>query len=489
MKNLVCILMVIGIAFSASGQLTGKIPNIKNQEWFLTNNSGKKIAVKGNENGEFKVNLNTLEKGLYSFGDLEAIYLEPHYTLNLLKNGDSFTFSGVGSRENNLIQEIASSWGKVTGNSGYLIDYKYLITEPSAFIPVLDLLVQNATSLAQRSDHAFFKKIVIADAQIDKLYCLYAYERFYGLDSSKMGDLRKILAIPLAERKPDHREQLRAAYEKQFSKKLTPEERADLRAKIYADLDLNNPVAFAQTKHYKDMVGYKMDYLINQPQYQSLKDSLQDSNRQKLYLTTRLITDPTIKAYFSYVYTLGAIKSAKRPVEVTDLYMTYKANSKNDLYLKPIENAYANLGATLANETVPDFEYLNPEGKTISLKSLRGKYVYIDVWATWCAPCIAEIPSLKKLEDKYGKKNIAFVSISVDVATEKNTWLKFVQENDLHGIQVMADQDFKSAFIQKFAINNIPRFLLIGPDGKIIDNNAKRPSDPKLLEQFESLKL
>ena len=62
----------------------------------------------------------------------------------------------------------------------------------------------------------------------------------------------------------------------------------------------------------------------------------------------------------------------------------------------------------------PDFKYPDIEGNIYSLKDFKGKYVYIDVWATWCGPCCKEIPSLKKLEKKMEKKKIVFVSLSCD---------------------------------------------------------------------------
>ncbi len=62
-------------------------------------------------------------------------------------------------------------------------------------------------------------------------------------------------------------------------------------------------------------------------------------------------------------------------------------------------------------------EYENINGERTSLSDLKGKYVYVDVWATWCGPCKAEIPSLKKVEKMYHGKNIAFVSVSIDMMT------------------------------------------------------------------------
>ncbi len=68
----------------------------------------------------------------------------------------------------------------------------------------------------------------------------------------------------------------------------------------------------------------------------------------------------------------------------------------------------------------------------MSLSDLKGKYVYIDVWATWCGPCNAEIPHLKKLEEEFEGRNICFVSISCD--DSRNAWERFVQVKQLGGI-------------------------------------------------------
>ena len=131
--------------------------------------------------------------------------------------------------------------------------------------------------------------------------------------------------------------------------------------------------------------------------------------------------------------------------------------------------------------------YKTPNDLTMSLDDLKGKYVYIDIWATWCGPCKQEIPFLKAVEKKYHNKNIEFVSISVDERYAHNTWKNMVREKDLTGIQLFADNAFKSKFIQDYGVRSIPRFILIGPEGNIVDANAPRPSDPKLIELFDTL--
>ncbi|MCU0350132.1 MAG: TlpA family protein disulfide reductase [Flavobacterium sp.] len=135
----------------------------------------------------------------------------------------------------------------------------------------------------------------------------------------------------------------------------------------------------------------------------------------------------------------------------------------------------------------PSFDYENHKGGKTKLEDLRGKYVYIDVWATWCGPCIAEIPHLKKVEEKYHGKNIEFVSISVDVEKDYEKWKKMVTDKQLGGVQLYADKNWTSDFIKAFGINAIPRFILIGPDGKVIKADAARPSSVSLTELLDGL--
>ena len=141
------------------------------------------------------------------------------------------------------------------------------------------------------------------------------------------------------------------------------------------------------------------------------------------------------------------------------------------------------MGETLAEGMdSPKFSnYENYNGKTTSLNDLQGRYVYIDIWATWCEPCKAEIPFLKKLEDKYHEKKIAFISISIDSEKDHNIWKEMVAEKELSGIQLFSDKDWNSEFIKNYLVNSIPRFILIDPEGKIISADAPRPSQGEII--------
>jgi len=131
--------------------------------------------------------------------------------------------------------------------------------------------------------------------------------------------------------------------------------------------------------------------------------------------------------------------------------------------------------------------YENHAGGTTSLEELKGKYVYVDVWATWCGPCKAEIPHLKKVEADYHDKNIEFVSVSIDEPKNHNKWKSMVTDKELGGVQLYADNNWKSKFVEEYFIKGIPRFILIDPDGNVVSPNAPRPSDPKLRTMLEEM--
>lgn len=135
------------------------------------------------------------------------------------------------------------------------------------------------------------------------------------------------------------------------------------------------------------------------------------------------------------------------------------------------------------NPSAATFSYPDINGKTVSMADLKGKYIYIDVWATWCGPCRGELPSLKELEEKYAGKDIHFVSMSCD--KNKKAWEDMVKKDDLKGIQLHMGTD--KTFMDAYLINGIPRFILLDRDGKIISANMTRPSDPKTAEKFNEL--
>lgn len=174
--------------------------------------------------------------------------------------------------------------------------------------------------------------------------------------------------------------------------------------------------------------------------------------------------------------------------EVVD--MEIKAN---DEIFELLETSYDKEHATYVSvqkgAPSPKFTYPDNNGNEVSLDDLKGKYVYIDVWATWCGPCKVEIPHLKEIDDAFKGKDIAFVSLSIDKPEHKEKWLKMIEDEQLQGIQIIAENAFNSEFITAYNINAIPRFILLDKEGNILDANAPRPSEPRLKKLLNSLEL
>lgn len=137
-----------------------------------------------------------------------------------------------------------------------------------------------------------------------------------------------------------------------------------------------------------------------------------------------------------------------------------------------------------AGDRCPNFSFEDIHGKKVSLKALRGKYIFIDIWATWCPPCRDELPFLKVLEEKFKDKNIWFVSISCD--NDKKKWIEMVKGDKLGGIQLHMGDDW--SFMEAFGNRKIPRFILVDRKGKIISPKTSRPSEPETETMLKALK-
>ncbi|PKB44693.1 thiol-disulfide isomerase/thioredoxin [Cellulophaga sp. RHA19] len=244
-------------------------------------------------------------------------------------------------------------------------------------------------------------------------------------------------------------------------------------------VDLTNKEDFNNSTSYKSLVGAHYGKIAGE---KAEKDSM----------SYDLAMLKTIAPIESEVIRNGLLKESVFGITVTEkldeYYTTFMAASTDEDQKKTIKEYYTKLKAVEKGNPSPKFVgYENHAGGKTSLEDLKGKYVYIDVWATWCGPCLAEIPALKETEKAYHGKNIEFVSISVDRTDAYNKWKQMVVDKELGGIQLIADNNFESNFIQDYVIQGIPKFILLDTEGNIVNANAPRPSDPKLKEVLNSL--
>jgi len=128
-----------------------------------------------------------------------------------------------------------------------------------------------------------------------------------------------------------------------------------------------------------------------------------------------------------------------------------------------------------------DFKFADINGKEIALSDFKGKVVYIDVWATWCGPCKKEFPAMKELEAEYhNNKDMVFMGVSVDIGKDIQKWKDFLEKEQLPGIQTFAGDAAQKDLMGPYKIKGIPRFILVGKDGKLILADAPRPSSGEI---------
>jgi len=177
----------------------------------------------------------------------------------------------------------------------------------------------------------------------------------------------------------------------------------------------------------------------------------------------------------------------KADTTLEEVYALYKKENPTSKNLAKITMRYELLKKLTPGKVSPTFSYENHKGGKTSLADLKGKLVYVDVWATWCGPCKREIPFLKELDKDFHGKNIAFVSISIDEKKDYDAWKTMVTKEELGGYQLFADKDWKSTFVTEYGIRGIPRFLLIDAEGKIINSDAPRPSSTTIRSTLDGL--
>ncbi|MBQ7279635.1 MAG: TlpA family protein disulfide reductase [Bacteroidales bacterium] len=167
------------------------------------------------------------------------------------------------------------------------------------------------------------------------------------------------------------------------------------------------------------------------------------------------------------------------PENIEDVYAAYlRANSSREIP-SDVDEYYKSVMAIGIGRPAKDFDMYDASGKRVMLSDLKGKVIYIDVWATWCRPCLNEIPHLENVYQHYrNNKDIMIVSVSID--DNRASWLEKITIDRAPWPQYIINDPQNSALVQNYQINSIPRFLLIDKDGKLLSFNAPRPSDEQI---------
>ena len=437
MKKLILVLTAMAI-FSCSKEekdfvtLAGKIENADADSVFVVNDDLRKgIPV---VNGEFKDTLKIKNHGYFEFysgKERSEIFLSPGDSLFITTNMQSFDeslkYGGTAEKENNYLAQK-----QLKAETVYLDPQGFFGVEAEEF----------KTKLGE------FKSKQIADLNQEGIN-----EEFKGLEKKNIEFNYHMLLS-----------QYPLAYKHFMQKEANLPAGFDAETK---NLNLENEADFMSIPAYKQFVYFMYSKQIN--------DAKTPEETEKIIsaIKSTKIKDAVMKDFLIYYVGSGGVDAER--------YNNYIQKNATDAKIKEESaEAFEKVQKLLPGKPSPKFNYPDISGKNVSLDDLKGKLVYIDVWATWCGPCIREIPALKQLEADYHGKAIEFVSMSIDPQKDKGKWENMVKEKDLKGIQIFADKDWKSQFVQDYGIQGIPRFILIDESGNIVTADAPRPSDPEI---------
>jgi len=446
------ILTLVAFVFSCNQDTTvkisGTISNPVNDSIVISGPNVNK-TLKLSENGEFldtisiSTNMYTLTHGR----ERTSMFLKANHSLSISIDAADFDksliYSGKGSSDNNYLA------AKMLNLSVNPVDYKSMYSmDEGEFI--------NHINETKANDIAFIDSFEKNNTVLDN-----------ELKSIELKEINYKYLLSI-QRYP--------VYYKFYAKKEP--KTSDLFDKDLKNIDYVNNNDYVNSPSYKSLV---LAHFFNQEKL---------SNNIKTHFSDLLDANaPNIK---KDIVSQGKYYLSASSENNELLYNSFIKMSNDSIQTAELTDIYNKLQLIKKGMKSPEFfDYENYKGGTTSLSDLRGKYLYIDVWATWCGPCIREIPASKKMEKLYHDKNIEFVYISIDVRDRPvynyDKWKEMIEEKSLGGVQLFADNAWDSKFTKAFVINSIPRYLLIGPDGNIISGDAPRPSDQKLVELFDSL--
>jgi len=439
--------LISSTANGQSGQvvLSGEIKNNVEDSIVVKNNFEESVFVVDIFGEKFNDTIEVNE-GYYSFRygrHSMSLFLKPGTELFIHFDGKnpagSASFKGVGEVENDYLAK------------------KMSLTQ------AIPMQARAYNFYAKKSEEAFL-------AQTDSIYQLYIdHFNQYSFPSGFEYLERNSIVIARAVRLAMFEEM------KRMVEGNTTFEVSDKYPDPYTGIDLNNP-ELLNTTNYHRLLNYLVTTRVRNAE--TFSDA---SDFPVLFMEYLAQSDfvPEIKDRLGYQNAEAGFKWTEDKERVYQVFMEFA----HSIVLKEkFHQMYQNIDDDKGKPS-PDFRFLDVDSKEYSLNNFQGKYIYIDVWASWCGPCIQQLPFLKELKKEFSNK-VHFISVAWN--DNKSDWRNAIDRLNLEGIQLFAENK-DAPFFTFYDISAIPRFILLDKEGKIIETRARPPSLPSLRNQLISL--
>jgi thiol-disulfide isomerase/thioredoxin len=460
MKNILLLIISIFLIVSAcrgknplhdAAIISGKIEGLESAKFQVSRYGERPVAAEVLEDGSFHIRVILDEPGYLSIWSGETyfvVYMSPgdslHFSADMEDFFHQFRFEGDKAREAEYLHRV-HYFLKETGlgdmkQLGRYGKERYFEVKDSLFGELR--LIFEEMKLQKGIDpdfveleEAFFEYY---DINLDLYYPMY------HMDAYQIRDHRDV-DFPLEET-----------------------------LRRIEELDYSNPLMVRQP-YFRFLLDQKVDEKVSslRKEYPELKELKNPNLTLRMMAADSLFEVPEVRDYVKFFHLSMNVENdgPERFRELIDTFLKYNSVPSYENRLRRLIKTWEELDP---GREIPDFSFTNPEGKEVRLSQFLGNLLYIDVWATWCGPCIAEHPHWDKLQEEYQGKEIVFVSISVDQS--RDAWNNMLKEKGMTGHHWFAENAWHSEIATHFMIRGIPRFILLDREGKVINASATRPS-------------